>query len=81
MCQCVPHFGGGCFCSLSALDSVDWEMCSSVKFPQSVMIYGQCHLLVLGHCVLKKKNKVTAPDYQEILENSMLPSADQLFVD
>ncbi len=24
---------------------------SSVKFPQSVMIWGQCHLLVLVHCV------------------------------
>ncbi len=27
---------------------------SSVKFPQSVMIWGQCHLLVLVHCVFWK---------------------------
>ncbi len=27
---------------------------SSVKFPQSVMIWGQCHLLVLVHCVFLK---------------------------
>ncbi len=40
----------------------------------------QCHLLVLVHCVKKKKN-VTAPIYQEILEHLMLPSADQLFKD
>ncbi len=38
----------------------------------------QCHLLVLVHCVLKKNN-VTAPIYQDILEHFMLPSADQLF--
>ncbi len=48
---------------------------SSVKFPQSVMIWGQCHLLVLVHC------HVTAHVYQEILEHFMLPSADQLFKD
>ncbi len=53
---------------------------SSVKFPQSVMIWVQCHLLVLVHCVFLKTN-VTAPVYQEILEQFMLPSADQLFKD
>ncbi len=33
---------------------------SSVKFPQSVMIWVQCHLLVLVHCIFLKTN-VTAP--------------------
>ncbi len=55
-------------------------MKSSVKFPQSVMIGVQCHLLVLVHCVFLKTN-VTAPVYQEILEHFMLPSADKLFGD
>ncbi len=45
----------------------------------------QCHLLVLvsldkRHCVFWKPN-VTAPVYQDILEQFMLPSADQLFKD
>ncbi len=53
---------------------------SSVKFSQSVMIWVQCHLLVLVHCVFLKTN-VTAPVYQETLEHFMLPSADQLFKD
>ncbi len=53
---------------------------SSVKFPQSVMIWVQCHLLVLVHCVFKKNN-LTAPVYQDILEHFMLPSADQFFKD
>ncbi len=53
---------------------------SSVKFPQSVMIWVQCHLLVLVHCVFLKTN-ITAPIYQEILEHFMLPSADQLYGD
>ncbi len=53
---------------------------SSVKFPQSVMIWVQCHLLVLVHCVFLKTN-VTAPIYQESLEYFLLPSADQLFKD
>ncbi len=53
---------------------------SSVKFPQSVMIWVHCHLLVLVHCVFLKTN-VTAPVYQDILEQFMLPSADQLFKD
>ncbi len=53
---------------------------SRVKFPQSVMIWVQCHLLVLVHSVFLKTN-VTAPVYQDILELFMLPSADQLFKD
>ncbi len=40
----------------------------------------QCHLLVLVHCVFWKP-KFFAPVYQDILENFMLPSADQLFKD
>ncbi len=50
-------------------------MKSSVKFPQSVMIWGGVGPL----CFLK--TNVTAPVYQEILEHFMLPSADQLFKD
>ncbi len=53
---------------------------SRVKFPQSVMIWVQCHLLVLVHCVFLKTN-VTASICKEILEHFMLPSADQHFKD
>ncbi|KAI2652642.1 Transposable element Tcb2 transposase [Labeo rohita] len=53
---------------------------SSVKFPQSVMIWGAMSSAGVGPlCFLK--TKVTAPVYQEILEHFMLPSADQLFKD
>ncbi len=55
-------------------------MKSSVKFPQSVMIWGAMSSAGVGPlCFLK--TKVTAPVYQEILEHFMLPSADQLFKD
>ncbi len=53
---------------------------SSVKFPQSVMIWGAMSSAGVGPlCFLK--TKVTAPVYQDILEHFMLPSADQLFKD
>ncbi|KAK3562388.1 hypothetical protein QTP86_033525 [Hemibagrus guttatus] len=53
---------------------------SSVKFPQSVMIWGAMSSAGVGPlCFLK--TRVTAPVYQEILEHFMLPSADQLFED
>ncbi|KAI2647778.1 Transposable element Tc1 transposase [Labeo rohita] len=53
---------------------------SSVKFPQTVMIWGAMSSAGVGPlCFLK--TKVTAPVYQEILEHLMLPSADQLFKD
>ncbi len=53
---------------------------SSVKFPQSVMIWGAMSSAGVGPlCFLK--TKFTAPVYQEILEHFMLPSADQLFKD
>ncbi len=53
---------------------------SSVKFPQSVMIWGAMSSAGVGPlCFLK--TKVTAPVYQYILEHFMLPSADQLFKD
>ncbi|KAK3574300.1 hypothetical protein QTP86_004352 [Hemibagrus guttatus] len=53
---------------------------SSVKFPQSVMIWGAMSSAGVGPlCFLK--TKVTTPVYQEILEHFMLPSADQLFED
>ncbi|KAI2657156.1 Transposable element Tcb2 transposase [Labeo rohita] len=53
---------------------------SSVKFPQSVMIWAAMSSAGVGPlCFLK--TKVTAPFYQEMLEHFMLPSADQLFKD
>uniref|UniRef100_A0A9J8B307 Tc1-like transposase DDE domain-containing protein n=1 Tax=Cyprinus carpio carpio TaxID=630221 RepID=A0A9J8B307_CYPCA len=53
---------------------------SSVKFPESVMIWGAMSSAGVGPlCFLK--TKVTAPIYQEILEHFMLSSADQLFED
>ncbi len=56
---------------------------SSVKFPQSVMIWGAMSSAGVGSLCLKKqqKNNVTAPVYQYILEPFMLPSADQLLKD
>ncbi len=53
---------------------------SSVRFPQSVMIWGAMSSAGVGALSFLKTN-VTAPVYQEILENFMLPSADQLFKD
>ncbi len=53
---------------------------SSVKFPQSVMIWGAMTSVGVGPLCFLKTN-VTAPVYQEILEHFMLPSADQLFKD
>ncbi len=53
---------------------------SSVKFPQSVMIWGTMSSAGVGPLCFLKTN-VTAPVYQDILEHFMLPSADQLFKD
>ncbi len=53
---------------------------SSVKFPQSVMIWGTMSSAGVGPLCFLKTN-VTAPIYQEVLEHFMLPSADQLFKD
>ncbi len=55
-------------------------MKSSVKFPQSVMIWGAMSSAGVGPLCFLKTN-VPAPVYQEILEHVMLPSADQLFKD
>ncbi len=53
---------------------------SSVKFPQSVMIWGaMSSATVCPLCFLK--TNVTSPVYQDILEHFMIPSADQLFKD
>ncbi len=52
---------------------------SSVKFPQSVMIWGAMSSAGVDTLCFLKIN-VTAPVYQEILEHFMLP-ADQLFKD
>ncbi len=53
---------------------------SSVKFPQSVMIWGAMSSAGVGSLCFLKTN-ITAPVYQDILEHFMLPSADQLFKD
>ncbi len=53
---------------------------SSLKFPQSVMIWGAMSSAGVGPLCFLKTN-VTAPVYQEILEHFMLPSADKLFKD
>ncbi len=53
---------------------------SSVKFPQSVMIWGAMSSAGVGPLCFLETN-VTAPVYQDILEHFMLPSADQLFKD
>ncbi len=53
---------------------------SSVKFPQSVMIWGAISSAGVGPLCFLKTN-ITAPVYQTILEHFMLPSADQLFKD
>ncbi len=52
----------------------------SVKFPQSVMIWGAKSSAGVGPLCFLKTN-ITAPVYQCILEHFMLPSADQLFKD
>ncbi len=53
---------------------------SSVKFPQSVMIWGTMSSAGVGPLCFLKTN-ITAPVYQDIFEDFMLPSADQLFKD
>ncbi len=53
---------------------------SSVKFPQSVMIWGAMSSTGVGPLCFLKTN-ITAPVYQDIFEDFMLPSADQLFKD
>ncbi len=53
---------------------------SSVKFPQSLMIWGAMSSACVGPLCFLKTN-VTANVYQEILEHFMLLSADQLFKD
>ncbi len=53
---------------------------SSVKFPQSVMIWGVMSSACFGPLCFLKTN-VPAPVYQEMLKHFMLPSADQLFKD
>ncbi len=53
---------------------------SSVKFPQSVMIWAAMSSAgVAPLCFLK--STVNAAIYQEILEHFMLPSADKLYGD
>ncbi len=53
---------------------------SSVKFPQSVMIWAAMSSAGVGPlCFLK--SKINTEIYQDILEHFMLPSADQLYGD
>ncbi|KAI2644059.1 Transposable element Tc1 transposase [Labeo rohita] len=53
---------------------------SSVKFPQSVMVWGAMSSAGVGPlCFLR--SKVNAAVYQDILEHFMLPAADQLYGD
>ncbi len=53
---------------------------SSVKFPQSVMVWGAMSSGGVGPlCFLR--SKVNTAVYQEVLEHFMLPAADQLYGD
>uniref|UniRef100_A0A3B4X3B6 Tc1-like transposase DDE domain-containing protein n=1 Tax=Seriola lalandi dorsalis TaxID=1841481 RepID=A0A3B4X3B6_SERLL len=53
---------------------------SSVKFPQSVMVWGAMSSAGVGPlCFLR--SKVNAVVYQEVLEHFVLPAADQLYGD
>ncbi len=53
---------------------------SSVKFPQSVMVWGAMSSAGVGPlCFLR--SKVNTAVYQEVLEHFMLPDADQLYGD
>ncbi len=69
----VLEFGG-------RVEKLTAQVKSSVKFPQSVMIWGAMTSAGVGPLCFLKTN-VTAPVYQEILEHFMLPSADHLFKD
>ncbi len=53
---------------------------SSVKFPQSVMVWGAMSSAGVGPlCFLRSKVNTTV--YHEVLEHFMLPAADQLYGD
>ncbi len=53
---------------------------SSVKFPQSVMVWGAMSSAGVGPlCFLR--SKVNTAVYQEVLEHFMLPAVDQLYGD
>ncbi len=53
---------------------------SSLKFPQSVMVWGAMSSAGVGPlCFLR--SKVNTAVYQEVLEHFMLPAADQLYGD
>ncbi|CAM4550490.1 unnamed protein product [Leuciscus chuanchicus] len=53
---------------------------SSVKYPQSVMVWGAMSAAGVGPLFFIK-GRVNAASYQEILEHSMLPSAEKLYGD
>uniref|UniRef100_A0A8C1DVJ0 Tc1-like transposase DDE domain-containing protein n=1 Tax=Cyprinus carpio carpio TaxID=630221 RepID=A0A8C1DVJ0_CYPCA len=53
---------------------------SSVKFPQSVMVWGAMSSAGVGPLYFLR-SKVNTAVYQEVLEHFMLPAADQLYGD
>uniref|UniRef100_A0A9J7ZI22 Tc1-like transposase DDE domain-containing protein n=1 Tax=Cyprinus carpio carpio TaxID=630221 RepID=A0A9J7ZI22_CYPCA len=53
---------------------------SSVKYPQSVMVWGAMSAAGVGPLFFIK-GRVNAASYQEILEHFMLPSAEKLYGD
>ncbi len=69
----VPESGGGEAQNPRCLSS-------SVKFPQSVMVWGAMSSAGVGPlCFLR--SKVNTAIYQGVLEHFMLPAADQLYGD
>ena len=53
---------------------------SSIKYPQSVMVWGAMSAAGVGPlCFIK--GRVNAASYQKILEHFMLPSAEKLYED
>ncbi len=66
-------------------DDYKWKLMktpnvSSVKFPQSVMVWGGHVICWCGSTVFSEVQGHTAV-YQEVLEHFMLPAADQLYGD
>ena len=52
---------------------------SSIKYPQSVMVWGAMSAAGVPLCFIK--GRVNAASYQKILEHFMLPSAEKLYED
>ncbi len=75
----------GFSCRISCQATLEQQTASeashfSVKFPQSVMVWGAMSSAGVGPlCFLR--SKVNTAVYQEVLEHFMLPAADQLYGD